>query len=147
MRTFAWLVCVGAGAVLVGCAGDTAGPDNCAAVSGQITTSGGSAQALDNYTINVNAGSFRFSNLNSTFYTGANEKQLADVGAMCLSSVTAWPGNGTTTRITVTVGHAYILRVVTTTIVGGVQQTTTGYSRFVVDSYSGGVVTLTYAPM
>ncbi len=148
-RTLLWLVRVGVSAgacALVACT-DSAGPGNCAVVSGQIATNGGSAQALDNYTINVSAGSFKFSNLNATFYTGANEKELVDVGKVCLSDVTAWPGAGSTTRIAVTVGHAYILKVVTTTIVNGVESTTTAYSRFVVNGYSGGVVTLVYAPM
>jgi len=113
-------------------------------VSGQTTTSTGSAAGLDNYTLGLGSGSIRFSNLNLTFYP-VNPGEMVDVGAVCLDSVVSWPG-GAGGRLTVFVGHVYAVKFTTTTIIDGVQTTTLTYSKFIVDSYQGGVVTVTFVP-
>jgi hypothetical protein len=112
--------------------------EECAFVAGQITTSAGSSVGDDRYSLGLGAGSIAFSNLNATFYPGGPNILIADTGPLCLDEVTAWPGGGTGGRITMFIGHTYVVEFST------VQPPT--YARFVVDDYADGVITVTFVP-
>jgi hypothetical protein len=127
-------------AVLVSACGSGSSA-SCAAVTGQTKTSTGSSAGADNYSLGLGSGYIRFSNLNLTFYTGTAGDEMVDAGSVCLASVTSWPG-GTSNRITAVLGDTYIVRF--RTVINGV--TTYSYAKFIVDSYQGGVVTVTYVP-
>lgn len=62
--------------------------------------------------------------------------KIVDVGAKsCLESITSWPG-GTATLAAYTQGHGYIVQYINSSI--------TTYARFIANSYSGGIVSITY---
>ncbi len=135
-------VCAVFGAIVISGCGSGSSPAPCAAVTGQTTTSTGSSAGNDNYSLGLGSGSIHFSNLNLTFYTATIGNEIVDAGNACLASLTSWPGNGTGGRITAVIGDAYIAKFSTT--VNGV--TTLRYSKFIVNSYQGGVITVTYVP-
>lgn len=139
------------GLVLSGCAGSgdstpnvTAfSPTACAQAGGEVNTnSGGSIGS--NYGLGIGSGTIMYSNINNTFYRYSNgvAALLVDVGTTCLSSISAWPGGGSASAISAIVNHAYIVQFNTT--VDGVSTLT--YAKFIINSYSNGVLRLTYVP-
>lgn len=129
--------------VLSGCGGsEEESPPACAAVPGQATVATGGS-TITNYTLNLGSGTIRFTNDNGSFYTGTVDTEIANVGPVCLADVVSWPGGGVNLGyVPAVVGDAYVVQF--TTRPGGV--TTIKYAKFVVRSYSAGVVTVTYVP-
>lgn len=130
--------------LLSGCGGSEAeSPPACAAVPGQATTATGGS-AINNYTLSLgSSGSIRFTNDNGSFYSGTVDTEIANLGPVCLASVAAWPGGGISQGyVPAVVGDAYVVQF--TTRPAGT--TTLKYARFVVRSYSAGVVTVTFVP-
>ena len=119
-------------------------PNSCGFISGQVTTSSGGSTGLSNYAINLGSGTISYSNINNTFYKFNNSVgfKIIDVGPTCLSSITAWPGGGSTGAVTATIGHSYIVQFTTT--VNGVSTLT--YSKLIVNDYTGGVINVSYVP-
>jgi len=109
---------------------------------GPATSTGGSA--INTYTLYLgSSGSIRFSTDNHSFFSGTVDTEIASVGQVCLDSVTSWPGGGVNLGyVPAVVGGVYAVRF--TTRPGGI--TTVKHAKFVVDSYSGGVVVVTFVP-
>jgi len=130
--------------LLSGCGGsEEESPPACAAVPGQATTATGGS-TINNYTLSLgSSGSIRFTNDNGSFYSGTVDTEIANMGPVCLASVVAWPGGGINLGyVPAVVGDAYAVQF--TTRPAGV--TTIKYAKFVVRSYSAGVVTVTFVP-
>ena len=116
----------------------------CSAVSGQASTNGGGSTSNSSYSLNLGSGQITFNNINLTFRNFPNgiNTLIVDAGAVCLSSISTWPGGGTSNSIAATVGDAYIVQF--NTVVNGVSTLT--YAKFTVNSYAGGVIGVTYVP-
>jgi hypothetical protein len=129
---------------LSGCGGaEEESPPACAAVPGQATSATGGS-TINNYTLSLgSSGSIRFTNDNGSFYSGTVDTEIAHMGPVCLASVVAWPGGGINQGyVPALVGDAYAVQF--TTRPSGV--TTIKYAKFVVRSYSAGVVTVNFVP-
>jgi hypothetical protein len=114
---------------------------SCTTPAGQVTMSAGGSVGSNQYPVDFGSlGWILFNNLNLTFYTATPSKLIVDSGVVCLDAVTSWPG-GTTGPISVIVGDTYVVQLPGPA--GGVPNY---WVKFVVKSYSGGVVTLSYVP-
>ena len=129
-------------------------PLGCGFIPGQITSSVGSSTG--HMSITMNFGDSRvmyFNNVNLTFRGGVwnggsstATSEIADMGNMCLESITTWPG-GTDLPQTVFLGHTYLVRFVTQEgqVIGQpVPPPITSFVGFTADAYSNGVLTFTW---
>ena len=127
-------------------------PFLCGFVPGQVTTSVGSSQGQTGIMMGFgDARWVRFNNTNLTVYGGTYNQfpdeitaEIADMGNVCLESLTTWPG-GTTLPLTVFVGHTYLIQFVTQSQLQNPPPPVTTYIGFTVDAYSNGVLTFTWA--
>ena len=129
---------------LIGCGGGGSsgggggggGGTSCNFVTGQVTTSAGRAQGGGGYPLGLGVNWLSFSNFDLTVYGGVNRAEIVDVGPICLDQISSFPGGGTLGAITVFVGDVYAVHVLSPD----------AYAKFKVNSYSGGVLTVTYVP-
>lgn len=153
VRTVSLGVAALATMLLSGCGGaseEESPPPACAAVSGQATTSTGGS-TINNYTLSLgSAGSIGFLNDNVSFYSGTVDKEIASAGAVCLDSIVSWPGGGISNGyVPAVVGDAYVVKFTTRPacpLPCTDPVTTINYAKFVVKSYSAGVVVVTFVP-
>jgi hypothetical protein len=126
-------------------------PFFCNFVPGQITTSVGSSTGQAGIIMGFGDSRFiRFNNMNLTVYGGQHNQtpdvirsEIADMGTVCLESITTWPG-GTAIPQTVFVGETYLIQFVTESQLQNPPPPVTTYIGFTVDAYSNGVLTFTW---
>lgn len=116
--------------------GSSAGESSCPVVQGVALLNIGSTRG-GSFLGNIGAAAIYFNNTNLTFSEAGvyGVNFIADVGTGCLDSITTWPTTGQTS-VAMVVGHNYV-----------VNDRNGVYYKFSVDSYSAGVVGISWAQM